>query len=131
MNFNRRKTIDLEGYDYSYLYKIMTKLFPRKNDCASTEDLKELLPELKAFGFKSKKGLRLFLKRNRKWLLKIDKEPMDLLHQRIYREDIGDKEFFDSMRKQYWFCYPALIRNALEKEFGEKYEKYSRKRDEI
>ena len=131
MHSNRRKSIDLENYDYSYLYKVMCKLFPRKNDCASKKDLEELLPELSAFGFNSKKDLRLFLKRNRKWLLKIDKEPMDLLHQKIYREDIGDKEFIDAIRRQYWFCYPALIRNALEKEFGEEYEKYSRKRDEI
>ena len=108
----------------------MRSLFPRKNDCASEAALQEVLPELKAFKINSKKELRLFLKRNRSWLLAIDKEPMDLLHQRIYREDIGDKEFFDSIRRQYWFCYPALIRNALEREFGEEYEQYSKKRDE-
>jgi len=131
MNISQRQKIDQEEYGYLYLYKQMSSLFPRRNDCASKEDLEEVLPELKAFGINSKKDLSLFLKRNRKWLIMIDKEPMDLLHQKIYREGIGDREFLDSMRRQYWFCYPALVRNALEKEFGKEYEKYSKKRDEI
>ena len=131
MNISQRQKIDQEGYGYLYLYKQMLSLFPRRNDCSSKEDLEEVLPELKAFGINSKKDLRLFLKRNRKWLIMVDKEPMDLLHQKIYREDIGDRDFLDSMRRQYWFCYPALVRNALEKEFGKEYEEYSKKRDEI
>lgn len=131
MNTTKRQRIDLESIDYSYLYKTMRSLFPCKNDCASKSDLEEALVELKTFGINSKKELKLFLKRHRKWLLAVDKEPMDLMHQRIYREDIGDEEFLDAMRRQYWFCYPALIRNALEKEFGEKYDEFARKRDEI
>jgi len=109
----------------------MRSLFPNKNDCASKEDLVEVLHELKVFNIITKKQLRLFLKRNRKWLLIVDQEPLDQLHRRIYREDIGDEKFLDAIRRQYWFCYPALIRNALEKECGESYGKYSSKRDKI
>ena len=109
----------------------MRSLFPKKNDCASEFDLAEVAEELKQFGIVSKKQLRLFLKKYRRWLLEIDKEPVDMRHQRLYREWLGDDEFLDAMRRQYWFCYPALIRNAMEIEFGEEYEKFANERDKI
>ena len=131
MHINRRVAIDAEEFDLHYLQKTMRSLFPKKNDCAGKPDLEEALVELKQFGIATKKQLRLFLKKHRRWLLNIDKGPMDLVHQRLYREDLGDKEFLDAMRRQYWFCYPALIRNAMEVEFGEEYEQFASKRDEI
>ncbi len=56
---------------------------------------------------------------------------MDIIHQRIFREELGNEEYLDAIRRQYWYCYPALIRNALEVEFGEKYEAFSNERDAI
>ena len=128
---NKRQKIDKEEFDLEYLHKVMRSLFPKRNDCASRDDLEEVFQELKLFEIKNKKQVRLFLKKYRRWLITIDKEPMDATHQRIYREDLGDEEFYDCMRRQYWFCYPAFIRNAMEVEFGEKYDKFSSERDKI
>ena len=35
------------------------------------------------------------------------------------------------MRRNYWFAYPAILRLALELEFGEEYDKYANERDSI
>jgi len=131
MHINKRSVIDKENFDLYYLQKIMRSLFPKKNDCASEIDLAEVAEELKQFDIVSKKQLRLFLKKYRRWLLDIDKEPMDMGHQHLYREWLGNDEFLDAMRRQYWFCYPALIRNAMEIEFNEEYEKFVNERDKI
>jgi hypothetical protein len=128
---NKREQIDHEEFFVNDLQKLMTNLFPKKNDCAPISDLEEVLQELKEFDIRNKKQIRIFLKKYRKWLIEVDQEPMDSMHQRLYSKEIGDEEFNDSMRRQYWFCYPAFIRNAMEVEFGDKYEKYSNERDEI
>ena len=129
--FNKRRLIDDEVFDIEYLHKALRNLFPKKNDCASKKDLQETYLELKQFGIVSKKQVRLFLKKYRKRLLIIDKEPLDIIHQRLYREDLGEEQFNDCMRRQYWFCYPAFIRNAMEIEFGEAYQQFSNDRDEV
>lgn len=131
MRLNRRKEIEQETFDLCHLQKMMRSLFPKKNDCASMSDLAEVVGELNQFGISNRKELRLFLKRHRRWLLNTDKEPMDMVHQRFYRKDLGEREFLDAMRRQYWFCYPALIRNAMEVECGEDYEVFSNQRDKI
>jgi hypothetical protein len=129
-SINKRKLLDQEEYDLDYLQKLMSTLFPKRNDCASRDDLEEAYQELLMFGVKTKKQIRLFLKKHRKWLIQVDKEPLDAMHERIYREDLGDEEFNDCMRRHYWFCYPAFIRNAMEVEFGDAYEKFANDRDQ-
>ena len=131
MPMNRRKVLDQQEFDLQYLWKTMRALFPKKNDCASLEDLAEVVDELKRFSIVSRLQLRLLLKKHRRQLLDIDKEPLDACHQRLYREDLGDEEYLDAIRRQYWFCYPALVRNALEIEFGREYEEFARKRDAV
>jgi len=131
MRSNKRELIGQQELNLHYLQKTMRSLFPKKNDCAEMEDLEEVVIELKQFGIITKKQLRLFLKKYRRWLLNIDKEPMDLIHQRIYRAELGDSNFLDATRRQYWFCYPALVRNAMEQEFGQPYEKFANERDKI
>ena len=130
-NIKKRQQIDNEEFDLDYLHRVMRSLFPKRNDCASRSDLEEAYQELKQFGIRNKKQVRLFLKKYRKQLLAIDKEPMDAIHRRLYREDLGDEEFNDCMRRQYWFCYPAFIRNAMEMEFGDNYEKFASERDKM
>ncbi len=125
----RRAEIDSKECDLAYLYKVMRSLFPKKNDCASLSELEEVVSELKYFSLTTQLQVRLFLKKYRRKLLDIDKEPLDRYHQTLYREDLGDKEYLDAIRRQYWFCYPALIRTALEIEFGDAYGQFARKRD--
>jgi len=118
-----------ENFDLAFLYEQMKHFFPEKNDCASLEDLEETIPELRLFGIRSKSELVNFLIKHHDWLIKVDQESMDERHHKIYRELLGDKEYFDSINNGYWFCYPAFIRNAMEKEFGEEYEKFANERD--
>jgi hypothetical protein len=128
---SRRKEIDRQEFDLAYLQKIMRKLFPKRNDCAAIEDLDEVVDELKRFSVVTKLQVRLFLKKHRRQLLDIDKESLDSFHQKLYREDLGDSEYLDTVRRQYWFCYPALIRTAMEIEFGADYDRFSNERDRI
>lgn len=128
---SRRKEIDKEECDLAYLYKVMRSLFPKRNDCASLKDLAEVVSELKYFSLTTKLQVRLFLKKHRRQLLDIDKEPLDKCHQNLYREDLGDEEYLDAIRRQYWFCYPALIRTALKIEFGDVYYLFASERDGI
>jgi hypothetical protein len=126
---NQRKLIDQEEINFLYLRKILQRIFPKRNDCASADDLEEVLGELKRFSISTKIQTRLFLKKYRSQLLSIDKGILDTMHQGLYREELGEKRYLDSIRRQYWFCYPALVRIALELEFGEKYRKYANERD--
>jgi len=60
----------------------MRSLFPKKNDCASLTDLEEVIGELMHFPFVTKLQVRLFLKKHRRQLVDIDKEPLDACHQK-------------------------------------------------
>jgi hypothetical protein len=121
----------IENFDLMYLYEQMKLLFPEKNDCASLDDLEETVVELKHFGIKTKRDVDTFLAKHKEWLIEVDQEPMDECHHKLYREELGDEVYFDSMNREYWFCYPAFIRNAVEKEFGDTYEKFANIRDGI
>jgi len=109
----------------------MKRLFPNKNDCAELAAMEEVFNELYVFSIQNKLQLRIFLKKYRRQLLAIDQMPLDNFHQKFYREDLGDKEYNDRIWRQYWFCYPALIRTALEIEFGDSYVKFSNERDKL
>jgi hypothetical protein len=128
---SRRKEIDQQEFDLVYLQKMMRSLFPKRNDCASARDLDEVVVELKRFSIVTKLEVRLFLKKYRRQLLDIDKEPLDSYHQKLYRDDLGEEGYLDTVRRQYWFCYPALIRTAMEIEFGAEYDSFSNERDGI
>lgn len=118
-----------EDFDIKYLYEQMKQIFPEENDCSSLSDFEETIGELKLFGIKTKKDLVAFLLKHKDWLIGVDQEEMDERHYKLYKEELGDEVYFDSINKGYWFCYPAFIRNALEKEFGDAYEKFANVRD--
>jgi hypothetical protein len=131
MKPNRRSEIDAEEFDLKYLQKMMRNLFPKKNDCCPLSELAEVVGELKTFSIRTKLQVRLFLKKHRRVLLEVEAAPLDKINQRIYREDMGDTEYLDRVRRQYWYCYPGLVRTAMEVEFGQTYEDFARKRDAI
>lgn len=128
---NRRKVLDQELADLAYVHKLMRNLFPKNNDCASSEDLEEAVKELTQFSLTTKLQVRLFLKKHRRPLLELDKEPLGTDEHRLLRNELGDQQYLDSVWRQYWFCYPALIREALLLEFGSKYEEFANQRDGI
>lgn len=129
MRVNARRLVDDRKLDEDLLYKNLRAVLPRLNDYAKSETgYQEELQELHDFGVCSNKQLRLLLKKHRRKLISIDKSPMDIAHRRMYKEEM--REMFDYLaRRNIWFAYPALLRIALELEFGSKYEDYAVKRD--
>lgn len=122
-----RSIMDSIEIDIAYLNKLMYNLFPVKNDCASLADLEETLKDLSYFKIRTRKDLRKLVKKHRSKIILIDKMPMDKWHQNYYRKELGEETYLDTVRRQYWFCYPALVRLALKLEFGDEYENYTDK----
>jgi hypothetical protein len=132
MKKHSRKTIDQKTLDEALVYKNLRSLLPKVNDYAKSEsNYTEELNELFDFNIKTNKDLRLLLKKHRKQLIMIDRSPMDTYHKNMYRQEMGSEIFNDHMRRNYWFAYPALLRIAMELEFGKTYEDYANKRDHI
>jgi hypothetical protein len=132
MKFPARQRIDNQRLNQALLYKVLRNAFPKKNDFYHSDaGYTEELDELNHFGISTVKELKLLLKKHRRKILEIDRSPMDKYYQKMYREEIGAIVFKDFIRRQYWFAYPALLRLALELEFGEKYETYADARDGI
>lgn len=59
------------------------------------------------------------MKKHRQSLMADDRSPLATWEQRHFSEMFGAEFVRDAVRRQYWFAYPALVRNALESEFGE------------
>ena len=109
----------------------MRSLFPKRNDYTAEEELEEVVAELFLFGIKTKKEIRLLLKKYRRYILNGEKEHLDAVHKKIFREMYGDEEYMDCIRRNYWFAYPGIVRQIMEEEFGDKYEIFSNERDGI
>ncbi|KGI78780.1 hypothetical protein [Oleiagrimonas soli] len=121
--------MDRETFDLAYLHKTMRELFPKRSDCASMDDLAEMMGELHAFSITTRLQLRLFLKKHPRELIEIGREPPDAGHQRMYRESMGDENYLGAIRQPYGFYYPGLIRIAMEIEFGAACARHDRARD--
>lgn len=99
---------------------LMRGLFPKRNDYVTDTALfEELLPELHAVGIHTSGDLRRLMARHRRALLVDDRHRLTQREQRLYAEMFGSDFVQDAVRRQYWFAYPALVRNALELEFSE------------
>jgi hypothetical protein len=103
---------------------VMRGLFPKRNDYVTDLALfEELLCELQAFGIHTRGDLRRLMCRHRRALLADDRSRLTPREKRLYAEMFGSAFVRDAVRRRYWFAYPALVRNALEREFGEAAEK--------
>jgi hypothetical protein len=100
--------------------KVMRSIFPCRNNYVKDMKLfEELLPELNRFGITSRGDLKRMMTKHRRVLLADDRSPLAAWEQRHYSEMFGSEFVRDAVRRQYWFAYPALVRNALQSEFGE------------
>jgi hypothetical protein len=107
---------------------MMRQLFSKANDYGPLAG-DELVAELSRFGVLSRKQARVLLKKHRRALIEIDREPVDTVTERIYAKESGD-DFIRMWRKtRVWYAYPALVRLALELEFGEEYQQFANQRD--
>ncbi|WP_263573984.1 hypothetical protein [Roseateles oligotrophus] len=96
----------------------MAQIFPKKNDYG-TASFDELVPELLRFGIRTRKDFKQLMVSNKRQLLEIDRSPLsawEILHA---KQTLGEEFVKDSIRRQYWFAFPALVRTAMELEFGE------------
>lgn len=100
------------------LLKTMLSLFPKRSNYGDLA-FHELNQELHARGITSRADFSRLMKRHRRELLRIDRSTLAPYEVRFYCEEF-DREFVkDAIRRQYWFAFPALIRIAMELEFGE------------
>jgi hypothetical protein len=110
------------------IHAILSECFPRRNDDFPSSYVEEL-SELNRFGISTAKQLRELLSKWSAKIMEIDASPMSQQDIALCKEDLGDEFVTKRLESGYWFAYPALLRLALELEFGEEYIKYSEKRD--
>jgi hypothetical protein len=109
------------------VYEILKEVFPKQNDffeCSYYEETEEL----EYFEINSIDKLRSLLLRRRQEIMEIDQSPMDEIHINHYKQELGKEIVEERLKNNYWFAYPALLRLALELEFGERYKIYSEAR---
>jgi hypothetical protein len=128
LSMNKRTELDRLPLTAHDLYKLMRKLFPKANDYAPFEG-DPLIQELNHFGVNSRKQARLILKRHRRTVLNIDREPVIGMHERINAQVFGEDSARMFRRTSVWFAYPDLLRLALELEFGARYQRFADERD--
>ena len=63
--------------------------------------------------------------------MEIDRSPMNESEIGMHVRDSGEEIVAKRLREGFWFSYPALLRIALELEFGKAYEDYANRRDGI
>lgn len=115
-----RKRASLQLLNAELVRQVMRGIFPPKNDYVEDMALYEdLLPELRRFGIADRGTLKRLMTRHRRSLLADDRSRLAVWEQRHFSEMFGAEFVRDAVRRHYWFAYPALIRNALQSEFGE------------
>ena len=114
--------------DANKVYEILRSLLPAKNDYYEA-DYKEELEELRVFNINTEEELRALIETHLETMIQIDEEPIDEYHQKVYSEQLGADFVKDALKRKYWFAFPALLRLALELEFGDDYLDYSSERD--
>jgi hypothetical protein len=110
------------------VHDVLKQCFPEQNDdyvCSFEEELKEL----NDFGITTNKQLLDLLERRAYEVMEIDRSPMSEADIRMHIEDRGREFVTNRLRRGFWFSYPALLRIALELEFGDDYEEYAERRD--
>jgi hypothetical protein len=103
------------------IHLIMSGLFPKRNDYGDGS-FDELVPELAKLGITTFGTFRALMTKHRRALLTDDRSKLEPWEKRMWAEEYGLEEVNDCVRRQYWFAYPGLVRNAADMEFGELYE---------
>lgn len=100
-----------------HIARTMGKLFPRRNDYGQS-GYEEVLAELAERGITTLGTFSRLMKAHRRLLLVMDRHPLAPWEIHLKHESFPDPSVRDALRRQYWFAYPALIRIALELQFG-------------
>lgn len=108
----------------------LARVLPKRNRYGFI-NTQELVLELTDFGVTTRGEFRKLMLKHRKRLIEIDRTPLNAMEQRLFAEDYGADVVREFQRRHYWYSWEALVRIALELEFGEHYEAYARRRDGI
>lgn len=100
------------------IHHVMSRHFPKKNDYGEAP-FEELVQELVRFGITSVGDFKRLMTRHRRALLRLDRSRLSNWERRDAIAEYGEAFVADATRRQYWFAYPALVRTAVEFEFGE------------
>ena len=113
------------------IYPTIKAILPERNNfypCSYREEYEELLE----FGIDSIEKLKNLLNSHFDAIMKLDSEvEVDDTTFDYFCEELGKKVVEERLENRYWYSWPALIRLALEEEFGEKYVEYAFNRDGI
>ncbi|GAA4316871.1 hypothetical protein [Flaviaesturariibacter amylovorans] len=112
------------------LYRILKETFPAQNDFHNTDYCEEL-QELSDFGITSPEQLKGILDRHSPAVLEYDSDPLGDFHEQHYKSEYGEAFVNERVKGGFWFAYPALLRIALELEFGDRYREYANRRDGV
>ncbi|MGV3756228.1 MAG: hypothetical protein ACO1QS_12670 [Verrucomicrobiota bacterium] len=112
------------------VHQTLGRFFPAKNDDYPSDYVDELA-ELQTFGITTEEQLDELLQRRAEEVMEIDRSPMSDFDIRMHSEDSGAEFVANRLREGFWFSYPALLRIALELEFGQAYEEFADRRDGI
>lgn len=122
------KRIDDMVLDHKDIHEILTQLLPAQNDFHKSDYFEEL-GELIDFKIYTKALLFDLVSKHREKLLEIDAEELDDFHVKYYSHLYGEDYVKNRIENKFWFSYPALLRIALELEFGEKYSEYANQKE--
>lgn len=107
-----------EPLSASRMHSVARCLFPSRSDY-SDASWEELLPELARFGIGTRGAFTRLMKRHRRQLIAIDRDPLSPREVTYFEQEFGEAFVRDALRRQYWFALQALVRMAMELEFGE------------
>jgi len=100
------------------IHRAMSRIFPRKNDYGEGS-FEELVADLEALGIRCVGDFKRLMTHYRSALLRVDRSPLSRFERLMAIKDLGREFVSDTVRRQYWFAYPALVRKAIEMHFGE------------
>ena len=121
---------DMHTLTPSLVHEVLKRFFPAKSDDFACEYVEELR-ELNAFGIATDEQLTSLLQKRAEEVMEIDRSPVSESDIRMHSEDSGEEFVANRLREGFWFSYPALLRIALELEYGKSYEEYANKRDGV
>lgn len=118
-------------FTFNDIFPILKANFPERNNYFPTS-YKEEFEELLHFGIDTFEKFEELIQKHKQNLMEEDAAvTLDEATYDFFCDEMG-KELIDSRLKEgYWYSYPALLRLALEAEFGEEYDTFAFDRDGI
>ena len=97
----------------------MRGLFSKRNDYGDPPD-SALVTELAHWGIQSRGDFTLIMKRHRRTLVRIDRQRLTKWEVEFFSREFGESFVKDAVQRRYWYAYPALVRTALELQYGDR-----------